>query len=40
MGSPLTEPHRKEDEGQHEVTITRGYWLGEKEINQEQYGRD
>ena len=39
MGSPLTEPHRKEDEGQHEVTITRGYWLGEKEINQEQYGK-
>ena len=28
MGSPEDEPERREDEGpQHEVTITKGYWL-------------
>ena len=35
MGSPTDEPGRREDEGpQHEVTITRGYWLGETPVTQ------
>lgn len=35
MGSPETELGRFEDEGpQHEVTLTRGYWLGETPVTQ------
>jgi len=35
MGSPETELGRWEDEGpQHEVILTRGYWLGETPVTQ------
>jgi formylglycine-generating enzyme required for sulfatase activity len=35
MGSPETELGRSADEGpQHEVTLTRGYWLGETPVTQ------
>jgi len=38
MGSPATEPYRDDDEGpQHEVTITKGFWLGKYEITQGQW---
>src|SRR6201999_4124802 len=33
MGSPLSEPGRKEDEGpQRRVTLTKGYWMGRTEV--------
>ena len=39
MGSPEDEPGRWEDEGpQHEVTLTRGFWLGETAVTQELWG--
>jgi formylglycine-generating enzyme required for sulfatase activity len=35
MGSPEAELGRSDDEGpQHEVTLTRGYWLGETPVTQ------
>lgn len=35
MGAPLSELGRWDDEGpQHEVTLTRGYWLGETPVTQ------
>jgi len=35
MGSPATEPDRWDDEGpQHEVVVSRGYWLGETPVTQ------
>ncbi len=34
MGSPEGEPGRDADETQHEVIITRGYWLGETPVTQ------
>ena len=38
MGSPKEEKQRSEDEGpQHEVTITRSFYLGKYEVTQEQY---
>ena len=38
MGSPETESGRAADEGpQHEVTITRGFYLGKFEVTQEQW---
>jgi formylglycine-generating enzyme required for sulfatase activity len=38
MGSPSTEPERRDDEGpQHDVTITWGYWMGKYEITQAQW---
>ncbi len=38
IGSPLTEPGRDEDEGpKHEVTISRGFYLGKTEITQAQW---
>jgi len=37
MGSPEGEMDRFDDEVQHEVTLTRGYWLGKYEITQAQY---
>ena len=38
MGSPSDEKGRFEDEGpQHDVVITRGYWLGETPMTQEQW---
>jgi sulfatase modifying factor 1 len=29
MGSPADEPERFDDEQQHEVELTRGFWFGE-----------
>ena len=38
MGSPESEDGRDTNEGpQHEVTITRGFWLGKYELAQEQF---
>jgi formylglycine-generating enzyme required for sulfatase activity len=38
MGSPASEPERDTDEGPtHEVTISRGYWLGKHEVTQAQW---
>ena len=38
MGSPDSEPGRDPDEGpQHQVRISRGFYLGEKEITQRQW---
>ena len=34
MGSPEGEPGRDDDETQHEVIITQGYWLGETPVTQ------
>ncbi|MCL2727548.1 MAG: formylglycine-generating enzyme family protein [Bacteroidales bacterium] len=37
MGSPLSESGRKRDEVQHEVTISRDFYLSENAITNEQY---
>ena len=38
MGSPPDEPGRWNDEGpQHEVTISRGFWMGKYPVTQRQY---
>ena len=37
MGSPANEVGRESDETQHKVTLTKGFWLGECEVTQEQY---
>jgi serine/threonine protein kinase len=37
MGSPDTEEGRKEDENLHEVTITKGFWMGKYEVTREQW---
>ncbi len=38
MGSPIYEPGRNEDEGpRHEVTLTRGFYLGKYEVTQIQW---
>jgi formylglycine-generating enzyme required for sulfatase activity len=38
MGSPANEPERFDDEGpQHDVNITRGFWLGETPVTQCQW---
>ena len=38
MGSPKNEVGRWDNEGpQHEVTLTRGYWLGETPVTQSQW---
>jgi len=38
MGAPDTEPERRDDGGpQHEVTITRGFYLGKYELTQGQW---
>jgi sulfatase modifying factor 1 len=34
MGSPETEPEREDDEVQHPVTLTRGYWLADTACTQ------
>ena len=34
MGSPEGESGRYADEDQHQVTLTKGYWLGETEVTQ------
>jgi len=38
MGSPVTEPERDTDEEQHEVEISRGFWLGRYEVTNHQFG--
>ena len=37
MGSPENELGRSDDEVQHQVTLTKGYWLGKYEVTQAQY---
>ncbi len=37
MGSPTSEPGRYENEIQHEVTISRGFWLKTTEVTQGEY---
>jgi len=37
MGSPRDESDRGDDETPHEVTLTRGFWLGETEVTQAQW---
>jgi len=37
MGSPEDEEGRDDDERQHEVTLTRGYWLAKTECTQGQW---
>lgn len=37
MGSPESEPDRRADEAQVEVTLTRGFWLGKFEVTQAQW---
>ncbi|MBE6426739.1 MAG: hypothetical protein E7029_12310, partial [Planctomycetaceae bacterium] len=34
MGSPSSEPRREDDETQHRVTLTRGFWMLETEVTQ------
>ncbi len=36
-GSPVTEPGRQEDEVQHPVTLTRGFWMMEREVSQRMW---
>ena len=37
MGSPESEPGRKKDETQRQVTLTHGYWLGATEVTVAQW---
>lgn len=37
MGSPKDEPDRSEDEVQHQVTLSRGFYLGITEVTQGQW---
>ena len=37
MGSPVNETGRKNDEKQHEVLFTKGFFLGKYEVTQAQY---
>jgi formylglycine-generating enzyme required for sulfatase activity len=39
MGSPKGEAKRDEDEIQHQVTLTKGFYLGKYEVTQAQWGR-
>ncbi len=39
MGSPKSEKDRADNEVQHDVTLTRGYWLAETELTQTQWKR-
>jgi formylglycine-generating enzyme required for sulfatase activity len=34
MGSPTGEPQRQQDETQHKIRLSRGYWLGETTVTQ------
>ncbi len=38
MGSPDSEAGRVDDEVQHDVTLTDGYFIGETELTQQQWG--
>jgi sulfatase modifying factor 1 len=37
MGSPPGEPERDDNELQHKVTLSRGFWLGKTEVTQRQW---
>ncbi len=37
MGSPESEEGRDDDEVQHQVTLTKGFWLGKYEVTQAQW---
>jgi uncharacterized repeat protein (TIGR02543 family) len=37
MGSPTNEPNRANDETQHSVTLTSGFYMGKYEVTQAQY---
>lgn len=37
MGSPASEKERYDAEGQHVVTLTRGFWMGQREVTQGDY---
>ena len=37
MGSPNSENGRQDDEAQHRVTLTKGFWLGKYEVTQKQW---
>jgi formylglycine-generating enzyme required for sulfatase activity len=37
MGSPAGERERRDDEMQHTVTLTQGFWMGRHEVSQEEY---
>ena len=37
MGSPASEEGRFDNETQHRVTLTKGYWLGKYEVTQRQW---
>ncbi len=39
MGSPADEPERADDEGQHEVEVSRPFYLGTHEVTQRQFMR-
>jgi formylglycine-generating enzyme len=39
MGSPRSEPERRPDEDQVEVTLTKGFWMGKYEATQGQWKR-
>ncbi len=39
MGSPRSEPERRPDEEQVEVTLTRGFWMGKYAVTQGQWKR-
>ena len=36
MGSPASERERRDDEMQHTVTLTQGFWMGRHEVSQEE----
>lgn len=38
IGSPADEVGRYPDETRHQVQLTRGFWLGETEVTQDQWG--
>jgi formylglycine-generating enzyme required for sulfatase activity len=37
MGSPETEPYHLTDETQHQVTLTKSFYMGKYQVTQEQY---
>ena len=39
MGSPPEEPGHRSDEGQVEVTLSKGFWMGKHEVTQGQWRR-
>jgi formylglycine-generating enzyme required for sulfatase activity len=39
MGSPRSEPNRRSDEDQVEVTVTTGFWMGKYEVTQREWKR-